>query len=198
MSEPKETEGAIIKAKVIEGDAISLSPKLDINTDLEDIISECSKILEDCGYKNYAEAIQDGAEDRTSYHYAGLAILHTEQAICKIDEKDASDAAYNAMRAVQFQNLAIMQYKNIANDKWADKKSRTGALLTNKFSSEELLQLRTEMVIRLRLEKVMETMIPRNCARIEGNYHSTGMVPRIKVDKMRKYLLFNKLIKGRP
>lgn len=197
MSEPKAHEGTVIKAKLIEGVAISLSPKLDVNTDLQDIITECSKILNDYGYKDYALAIQDGREDRTVCHYAGLAILHTEQAICKIEEKDSGDAAYNAMRAVQFQNLAIMQHKNIENNKWAGKKSHTGALLTNKFSSEELLQLRTEMVIRLRLEKVMETMIPRNCARMEGNYHSTGMVPRSRVDKMRKYLLENKLIKSK-
>ena len=197
MSKPKENERPAIQAKVIEGDAISLSPKLDVSTDLADIITECSKILNDCGYKDHLIAIQDGREERTVSHYAGLAILHTEHAISNIEKKDAGDAAYNAMRAVQFQNLAIMQHKNIGNDKWADKKSRTGALLINKFSSEELLQLRTEMVLRLRLEKVMETMIPRNCARIEGNYHSSGMVPNSKVDKMRKYLITNNLIRAR-
>jgi hypothetical protein len=139
-------------------------------------------------------AIQDGRDERTVYHYAGLAILHTEQAIVKIEEKDAGDAAYNAMRAVQFQNLSIMQHTNVGSDKWAGKKSGTGALLINKFSSEELLKLRTEMVLRLRLEKMMEAMIPRNCVRVEGNYHSTGMVPKNKVDKMRKYLIDHSLI----
>ena len=88
-----------------------------------------------------------------------------------------------------------MQYKAIAKDSLAGKKSRSGALLINKFTSEELLQLRTEMVLRLRIEKVMESMIPRYCAKIEGNYHSTGMVPKSKVDKMRKYLAANNLIK---
>ena len=197
MSKPKQSKRPVIKAKLIEGEAISLSPKLDVNTDLTDIFTECSKILNDCGYKDYFLAIENGREEKTEYHYAGLAILHTKQAISKIEEKDAGDAAYNAMRAVQFQNLAIMQHKTIANDSLAGKKTRTGALLINKFSIDELLQLRTEMVLRLRFEKVMEAMIPRNCARIEGNYHSAGMVPKSKVDKMRKYLIANNLIKPR-
>ena len=195
MSKPKDKAEPVIKAKLIEGEAISLSPKLDVNTDLTDIISECTKILNDSGYEDYFLAIENGRREKTVYHNAGLAILHANQAISKIEERNSGDAAYNAMRAVQFQNLAIMQHKTIAKDSLAGKKSRTGALLINKFSNEELLQLRTEMVLRLRIEKVMEAMIPRNCARIEGNYHSTGMVPKSKVDKMRKYLVANKLIK---
>ena len=87
MSKPKENAEPIIKAKLIEGNAISLSPKLDVNTDLDDIITECSKILNECGYQGHFLAIQDGREERTVYHYAGLAILHTEQAISKIEEK---------------------------------------------------------------------------------------------------------------
>ena len=35
----------------------------------------------------------------------------------------AGDAAYNAMRAVQFQNIVIMRHKNINNDSLANKKS---------------------------------------------------------------------------
>ena len=35
----------IIKAKVIEGDAISLSPNWNVDTDLTDIIAKCSNIL---------------------------------------------------------------------------------------------------------------------------------------------------------
>ena len=197
MSKPKDNEQPVVKAKLIEGEAIRLSPKLDVNTDLADIITECTKILNDTGYKDYFLAIENGRDEKTVYHNAGLAILHANQAISKIEEKDSGDAAYNAMRAVQFQNLAIMQHRAIANKSLADKKSRTGALLINKFSSDELLQLRTEMVLRLRLEKVMEAMIPRNCARIEGNYHSAGMVPKSKVDKMRKYLIAHNLIKPR-
>jgi len=186
----------IIKAKVIEGDSISLSPNWNVDTDLTDIIAKCSNILKDCGYKDYALAIQDGREERTVFHYAGLAVLHAQQTQAKIKEHDTEDAVYNAMRAVQFQNLAIMHHTDLGIDKWADRKSSTGALLIGKFSGEELLELRTEMVIRLRLEKVMEAMIPRHCAKIEGNYLSTGMVPKNKVDKMRKYLLDQGLIKN--
>jgi hypothetical protein len=186
----------IIKAKVIEGDSISLSPNWNVDTDLTDIIAKCSNILEDCGYKDYALAILDGREERTVFHYAGLAILHAQQTQAKIKEHGTEDAVYNAMRAVQFQNLAIMHHTDLGIDKWADRKSSTGALLIGKFSGEELLELRTEMVIRLRLEKVMEAMIPRHCAKIEGNYLSTGMVPKNKVDKMRKYLLDQGLIKN--
>ena len=60
----------------------------------------------------------------------------------------------------------MMRHKNNNNDSLAGKKSRTDALLINKFSSDELLQLRTEMDVRLRFEKVMEDMIPRDCAMI--------------------------------
>ncbi|MGB0686444.1 MAG: hypothetical protein ACPGMX_00140 [Paracoccaceae bacterium] len=195
MSDSDDENEPIIKAKVIEGDAISLSPNWNVDTDLADIINKCSKILKDCGYKDYALAIQDGREERTVFHYAGLAILHAEQTQIKIKQQDSEDAVYNAMRAVQFQNLAIMHHTDLGSDKWADRKSSTGALLTGKFSSEELLELRTEMVIRLRLQNVMEAMIPRHCAKIEGNYLSTGMVPKSKVDKMRKYLAEQGLVK---
>ena len=195
MSDPDDENGPIIKAKVIEGDAISLSPNWTVDTDLADIIDNCSKILKDCGYKDYSIAIQDGLKERTAFHYAGLAILHAEQTKIKIKQRDSEDSVYNAIRAVQFQNLAIMNHKDLRSDKWADRKSSTGALLTVKFSSEELLELRTEMVIRLRLHNVMEAMIPRHCAKIEGNYLSTGMVPKSKVDKMRKYLAEQGLVK---
>ena len=178
----------------IEGESLRLSSDQPVSDDLDDIIRICQKIVEDAGLTELSKAMEIGKSSKSSIYYAALAVLHAEQAKSNISENVADDAAFNAMRAVQFQNLAIVKQTKFSLDRWEDKRSRTGSFLIKKFSKDELLQFRQELVRRLRQENVMEAMIPRHCARIEGNYHSAGMAPKSRVDKIRKYLKINKLI----
>ena len=179
---------------LIEGDSLRLSSDQPVSDDLDDIVRICRKIVEASGLTELSRAIEMGQSAKSSIYYAALAVLHAEQAKINISANAADDAAFNAMRAVQYQNLAIVKQTKISLSQWEDKRSRSGGFVINKFSKDELLEFRQELVRRLRQENIMEAMIPRHCARIEGNYHSAGMVPKSKVEKIRKYLISNKLI----
>ena len=182
----------IIKTVVLNKDQFSeITPE----GDLQNIIKECSQILDECGFDDHYDAINKGRANSEAYHFAGLAILHAKSALTKMDDKDASGAVFNAMRAVHYDNLAVMRHTTLERDLWAGHKSRTGALLTSKFKQDELLALRAEHVARLRQEGKDESIIPRYIARAEGNYASAGLVPKYKVDNIRKYLQDHKLIK---
>tara|TARA_A100001011_G_scaffold299840_1_gene313030 strand:+ start:35 stop:619 length:585 start_codon:yes stop_codon:yes gene_type:complete len=178
----------------VDGDSLRLSSDQPVSDDLEDVVKICREIVKNSGFKELSKAIESGKSTKSSMYYAALAVLHAEQAKSNIVENVADDAAFNAMRAVQYQNLAIVKQTKFSLDRWQNKRSRSGSLLINKFSKDELLQFRQELVKRLREENVMEAMIPRHCARVEGNYHSAGMAPKYKVDKIKKYLIANKLI----
>ena len=182
------------QSRLIEGHSLRLTSDQPVSEDLDDVIRICRKIVESSGLNELSRAVEIGKSAKSSIYYAALAVLHAEQAKSNISENIADDAAFNAMRAVQYQNLAIVKQTKFSLDRWEDKRSRSGSFLISKFSKDELFSFRQELVRRLRQEKVMEAMIPRHCARIEGNYHSAGMAPKSKVDKIRKYLISYKLI----
>ena len=160
--------------------------------DLQNIIDKCNKILQECGYSDYFEAITKGRKTSQAFYYAGSAILHARSALEQMEGQTSNDAVFNAMRAVHFQNLATMRHTPINRDIWAGMKARKGA------KNEEQLQLqleqRTQLVEYCRLKGKMESMIPRYVAMLEGRFSGAGVVPKRKVDSMRKYLQNNDLI----
>ena len=182
------------KGMVIDDEGIRLSSEEGISKDLNDVVKICKKLLKTKSDIDVADVIRNERPVKSSAYYAALAVIHAEQAISNIADNSAENAAYNAMRAAQYQNLAIVKQTDFTLDKWADKRSKTGSVLINNFSEYELYLFRKEIVARLRQENVMEAMIPRHCARIEGNYHSAGMAPKSKVDKIKKYLVQKGLI----
>ena len=157
-------------------------------TDLQNIINECSKILDECGYSDYLEAISKGRKNAEAYHFAGKAILHAKSALEKMAGQISSDAVFNAMRAVHNQNLATMQHTAMERDMWAGMKARRGALKTREGRLKEQLDERTSHVKQCRVRGKTESMIPRYVAAMEGGYANAGLVPKKKVDNMRRYL----------
>ena len=163
-------------------------------TDLQNIISECSKILDKCGYSDYLEAITKGRENAEAYYFAGKAILHAKSALKKMAGQISNDAVFNAMRAVQNQNLATMRHTAMERDMWAGMKARRGALKTSEGRLKNQLEARSELVGKCRLRGKTESMIPRYVAAMEGGYANAGLVPKKKVDNMRRYLQKHGLI----
>ena len=168
------------------------------DNDLQNIINECSKILDECGYSDYFEAITKGRKTSEAYYFAGNAILHAKSALEKMAGQISSDAVFNAMRAVHFQNLATMRHAAMERDIWAGSKAKKGA--KNEEQLRFQLEQRKQYVEICRVKGKMESMIPRYVAAMEGGYAGAGGVPKRKVDSMRKYLQKHNLIakKERP
>ena len=160
--------------------------------DLQSIISECSKILDECGYSDHTEAITKGRETSEAFYYAGNAILHAKSALEEMTGHISNDAVFNAMRAVHFQNLAIMRHTAIERDTWTGIKATKGA--KNEEQLRFQLEQRKRYVEICRVRGKMESMIPRYVAAMEGGFSGAGGVPKRKVDSMRKYLQKHKLI----
>lgn len=167
-------------------------------SDLKNIIDVCSKILDECGYSDYREAITKGRETSEAYYYAGTAILHANLALEKMMGQISTYAVFNAMRAVHNQNLATMRHVAMERDMWAGMKSRKGAKDEEQLRFQ--LEQRKQYVEICRVKGKMESMIPRYVAAMEGGFSNAGGVPKKKVDSMRKYLQKHNLIakKERP
>ena len=85
MSDSDDVNGPIIKAKVIDGNAISLSPNWNVDTDLADIVDNCSKILKDCfgnpssthsygrSAKSYIEILVNNSKINEAFKYSKKA-----------------------------------------------------------------------------------------------------------------------------
>jgi hypothetical protein len=111
-----------------------------------------------------------------------------------LSEEKINDAVFNAMRAVHFQNLAIIRHTPLERDIWAGRKARTGALKTREGKIKDKLETRSSFVEECRLREKAESMIPRYVAAMEGGYANAGLVPKKNVDNMRKYLREHGLI----
>ena len=165
-----------------------ISPK----NDLQNIIIECTKILDECGYSDHFEAINKGKKTSEAYYYAGNAILHAKSALQKMADQILIDAVFNAMRAVHFQNLAIMRRTAMERDLWTGMNARKGP--KNEEQLRFQLEQRKQYVEICRVKGKMESMIPRYVAAMEGGFAGAGGVPKRKVDSMRKYLQKHNLI----
>ena len=160
--------------------------------DLQNIIDECSKILDECGYSDHVEAVNKGRKTSEAFYFAGNAILHAKSALEEMTGHISNDAVFNAMKAVHFQNLATMQHIAIERDTWAGMKATKGA--KNEEQLRFQLEQRKKYVEICRVRGKMESMIPRYVAAMEGGFSGAGGVPKRKVDSMRKYLQKHKLI----
>ena len=190
----KEDKRVIKTIELSKDEFAEISPE----SDLENIIDVCGKILDECGYSDHFEAITKGRETSEAYHWAGLAILHAKSALEKMAGQISNDAVFNAMRAVHYQNLATMRHTAMERDMWAGMKARKGA--KNEEQLRFQLEQRTRYVEICRVKGKMESMIPRYVAAMEGGFSNAGGVPKRKVDSMRKYLQNHNLIakKERP
>ena len=166
--------------------------EIDPQKDLQNIIDECSKILDECGYSDHVEAITKGRKTSEAFYYAGNAVLHAKFALEEMIGDISNGAVFNAMKAVHFQNLAIMRHTAIERDIWAGIKATKGA--KNEEQLRFQLEQRKKYVEICRVKGKMESMIPRYVAAMEGGFAGAGGVPKRKVDSMRKYLQKHKLV----
>lgn len=181
----------IIKTVKLSNDEFSeITPE----SDLGNIVEQCTAIMDDHGYSDHIEAINKGRSNSEAYYYAGLGVLHARSALACLSEEKINDAVFNAMRAVHFQNLAIIRHTPLERDIWAGRKARTGALKTSEGSLKNQLETRSSFVEECRLREKAESMIPRYVAAMEGGYANAGLVPKKNVDNMRKYLRDHGLI----
>ena len=163
-------------------------------SDLENIVEQCSGIMDEHGFSDHVDAINKGRANSEAYYYAGMGVLHATSALRCLSEEQLSDAVFNAMRAVHFQNLAIIRHTPLERDIWAGRKSRKGALKTSEAKLKEQLERRSLYVEECRLRGKAESMIPRWVAAMEDGYSGSGLVPKKKVDNMRRYLQKHGLI----
>ena len=167
---------------------VEISPE----KELQNIIDTCSKILDECGYSDYVEAITKGRKTSEAFYYAGNAVFHAKFALEEMTVHISNDAVFNAMKAVHFQNLATMRHNASEKNIWAKIKATKGA--KNEEQLRFQLEQRKKYVEICRVRGKMESMIPRYVAAMEGGFAGAGGVPKRKVDSMRKYLQKHKLI----
>ena len=163
-------------------------------SDLGNIVEQCSGIMDEHGFSDHIDAINKGRANSEAYYYAGMGVLHATSALTCLSEEKLSDAVFNAMRAVHFQNLAIIRHTPLERDIWAGRKARKGALKTSEGKLRKQLETRSSLVEQCRLKEKTESMIPRYVAAMEGGYANAGLVPKKNVDNMRKYLQKHGLI----
>lgn len=199
MTEPTDSDTTIIDAT-----AVSLGGTGEGEEALNALLDEMQTILEAHGFDNTADwsdtnnPVAGYPAEMERFSHAALAVLHARSSLEAIEAGNASDAAFNAIRA---QNYRILAKVHLATQKKAEDEGLQSRRTAIRLSDENLLERRTAALQELRDRGRTEALIPRYMAFEESvnlgpkRYASAGLVPKSKVDAMRRYLQKHGLIK---
>ncbi len=101
-------------------DFVEISPE----KDLQNIIDECSKILDESGYSDHFEAITKGRKTSEAFYYAGNAVLHAKSALEKPQKFTRRQSGHHEMTKQR------KEFFRMARWRWSDVIKREQSLET--------------------------------------------------------------------
>jgi hypothetical protein len=154
--------------------------------DIESIIDEMYGVLLGYGYRREwpfsddNNPLLDIKRAKGPHSYAGLAILHAVTCRQAVADGQTQKAVFNALVTQHYRYMAIMGQGG---------QRISATMAPAPAGSDAAYQARADMVQELRLQGVQDAFMARRLAAVDGGYATPGLVPKQKVDRMRRYLL---------
>ena len=117
-----------------------------------------------------------------------LGVLHAEQALKSLEDDNATNAVWNAVRAYHNNFLAMARHTDCEHHLFIGTKSLRAAIDKSESITKNLVRMRRKIVAELRREGIAQSQIARRAAQLEGNYLTGHQVHLNEVNNMRKYL----------